>query len=395
MSRAHLIYPLERRIEKELVKISKDEFNSAILFRYYRVRKCQVAMATMLNELNRLRITSEMFQKPFETATREDLEILCAKINDTKDKPDTVNCYWKIIRNLYKWMKGYSKKGDFPPEVAWIRLKNVPYVRVRREDLIPMDTVLHILEFASSLRDRALFQCKLDAGCRIGEILTATVGDVKFNKNGAEIYCDGKTGNDRPIILTWSSRILSDWLNKHPFSNDSKAPLWPRMQRNKMVQLQYSGAYSAFRRCLKLSGTKKKLWPHLLKHISCSFDSELGLPDSFRKFKHHWTEGSKMANVYEHISPSLVPRIQKEQLTLLKKYGYETGMEPRDDEKLVPIQFNKKCHECGYTNTRDSKYCNQCASDLSENMKNVPDKLKEIMENPDKMKKLEMILQLI
>ena len=395
MSRAHLIYPFEKRTEQELEFIRKDKLNGDVITRYYQFRKCHVSKATMLNELTRLKITSEIFQKSFENATRQDLEILCTKINDIKDADDTVNQYWKIIRRLYQWMRGYHKKGDYPPEVAWIRLKKVPYARIKREDLVPMDTIMHILEFAPSIRDKALFQCKLDAGCRIGEILTAKLGEVRFNKNGAEIYCDGKTGDSQPIILTWSTSILKLWLKEHPDKNNPESPLWPRIKGGKIIQLPYTSAYQAFRKCLKRSGTKKKIWPHLLKHISCSFDSELGLPDSFRKYKHHWTEGSKMSKVYEHISPSLVPRIQKEQLTLLQKYGYETGMKPQDDEQLIPTTFSKKCSACNFVNPRDSKYCNQCATKIIEAEEKIPDKLQEIIQNPDKMKKLETILQLI
>lgn len=398
MSRAHLIYPLEKRLNKELERISKDPHNAEILNRYYQVRKCQVAQATILNEMNRLRIMSEMFQKPFESGTKMDIERLCTEINDTRVAADTVNAYWKILRRLFQWMRGCTRRGEFPPEVSWIRLKNVPYARIRKEDLVPMDTVLHILEFAKHIRDKALFQCKLDAGCRIGEILTAKVGEVTFNKNGAEIKCDGKTGDDKPLILTWSTTTLAIWMNQHPFRDDPESPLWPQIHSNTAKQLSYGGALYAFKFCLKKSGTTKKIWPHLLKHISCSFDNELGLPESFRKYKHHWTEGSKMTQVYEHISPTLVPRIQKEQLELMKKYGYGLGMKPQDDEQNNPVQFHKQCHNCNFANPRDSKYCNNCAKLLVDGIENKDDPmilLQKILQDPKKLKKLASVLEAI
>lgn len=359
MSRAELIYPLKERIEKEILKLNEDIHNGEILIRYYKVRSSQLAIATVFNNLNRLRIMSQILQKKFADATKQDIENLVFEIDRMCKSPNTANKYKKILKKFYQWMR--ESEPEYPPEVKWIRMRKVPFVAVSENDLIPFEEALRITECASNLRDKALFQCKLDAGCRIGEILTPRIEEVKFNDGGAIVYSDGKTGY-QPIILTWSAKILAQWLNIHPFRHDPTAPLWPLLDREKPLQLSYAAAYNSFKKCVKKSGCPKRVWPHLFKHISSSYDSEIGLSDSYRKFKHHWTPDSKMAKVYEHLSSSIIPKIQNQTLRLM---GMSLS-ENQDHENEKKITLIRKCRRCDFENSRDSLYCNRCAFPLAE-----------------------------
>lgn len=389
MSRAELIYPLKERIEKEISKIDKDPYNRDVLVRYYKVRSGQHALATVFNNLNRLRIMSEILKKRFEEATKQDIENLVFEVDRKCRKPATANKYWKILKKFYQWLKEFPER-EYPPEVKWIKMKKVPFAAVTEKDLIPYDECIRITEFASHLRDKALFQCKLDAGCRIGEILTPRISEVEFNDNGAIIYTDGKTGR-QPVILTWSAKILSVWINNHPFRQDPDAPLWPLLDRDKPVQLSYAAAYQAFKKSVKKSGCKKRVWPHLFKHVSSSYDSEIGLPESYRKFKHHWTPDSKMPKVYEHLSSSIIPKIQAQTLKLM---GHSAG---KNESEITQnkIELNKKCRRCNFENPRDSIYCNRCGFSLNVIqatgdviLKSKIDLLNKLMEDPEKLEKI-------
>ncbi|MEM4391845.1 MAG: tyrosine-type recombinase/integrase [Candidatus Nitrosotenuis sp.] len=284
MSRAELIYPLEKCMERELAKIEGDPCNSKILTRYYKVRSSQVKIATIIAEFVRLNEMSRILAKKFEDVTVQDIEDLIFKIDSKKNADNTKNKYRKVLKAFYRWMKGCSPR-EYPSEVRWITLKKVPLVTVTPQDLISFDECIRISEFSGNLRDKALIQCKLDAGCRIGEILTPKIGEVEFNENGAIIYTDGKTGN-QPIILTWSAKILAVWLNNHPFKNNPDAPLWPVSSCNKPRYLSYAAARAAFINCTRRAGLKKRIWFHLLKHVSSTEDSAKGMPDS----KVHATE---------------------------------------------------------------------------------------------------------
>lgn len=392
MSRAETIYPLKNKIEKEISKIRAD-INSEILTRYYRVRSGQVALATIFNELNRLRLMSIILGKRFEDATIQDIENLVFEVDKRCKSPSTANRYWKILKRFYQWMRGYSR-GEYPPEVKWIKMKKVPLVAVTEKDLIPYDECIRITEFASNLRDKALFQCKLDAGCRIGEILTVRMDEVEFNDSGAVLQSDGKTGKS-PLILTWSARILATWINIHPFRHDPAAPLWPLLDREKPAQMSYAAAYRAFKKFVKKSGCKKRVWPHLFKHVSSSYDSEIGLPESYRKFKHHWTPSSKMTGVYEHLSSSIIPKIQFQTLKLM---GQSTGKKETEMTQNK-IELSKKCRRCTFENPRDSMYCNRCGFSLDVIqatgdviLKSKIDLLNKLMEDPEKLDRLLVLI---
>lgn len=356
--------------------------------RYYKVRTSQVQIATVLADFIRINTLSKMLGKKFEDATVQDIEDLIFKIDQRKNKDNTKNKFRKTLKAFYRWMRSYPK-GDYPLEVKWITLKKIPLVTVRSEDLISYEECLKITEFATNLRDKALFQCLLDAGCRIGEILTVKIGEVEFNDSGAILYSEGKTGNE-PCILTWSARILGVWLNNHPFRNDKDAPLWPHLESAKPQQLSYAAVRKVFSDCVKKSGIQKRIWLHLVKHISSTEDANKGMPDSFRRYKHHWTPDSRMPQVYEHLSKSIIHRIQNE---TWKRVVGKSDNQSKEIEK--PVILLKSCRRCNYENPRDSMYCNRCGFALKENqatgevvVKAKIALLNKMMEDPEKLDKL-------
>jgi site-specific recombinase XerD len=359
MSRAELIYPLRKTLDGQLEKLSADPYNKDVLLRYYKVRCSQASLATVLGEFIRLNMMSRMLNKKFEDAAIQDIEDLVFKIDQKPNAPNTKNKCFKILRCFYRWLRGYSKR-EFPPEVKWIELKKVPHINVKEEDLISYQECIAISEFADNPRDKAWMQCILDAGCRIGEMLTPKISEVHLSDAGAVLYSDGKTGY-QPLILTWSATTLAQWLNVHPFKNDPQAPVFCLLNRDQAAQLSYSAAVRAFKKCVRRAGQKKRIWLHLLKHVSCTEDSAKGMPDSFRRYKHHWSPNSRMPEVYEHLSKSIIPEIQND--TWKRLGGVDKAIATN---KSAEIELTRKCRRCEYENPRDSKFCNRCGIMLDE-----------------------------
>lgn len=390
VSRAELIYPIQRYLKRELSRIENDGFNRDILLRYYKVRTSQVQPMSVLNELIRLNMMSKMVGKKFEDCTIQDIEDLVFTIDGLRNKDNTKNKYRKVLRAFFKWLRGCSGR-DYPPEVRWITLKKVPYVTVTAEDLLPFEECVRISELADNIRDRALIQCLLDAGCRIGEILTPKISEVEFNDLGAVVQSDGKTGK-APLILTWSAKALAVWMNVHPFRDSPDAPLWTSLGSQRPSQISYAAAYQVFRKCVKKSGISKRVWPHLFKHVSSSYDSEIGLPDSYRKFKHHWTPSSRMTQVYEHLSKSVISKIQIQSMKLMNQDVDESKIQ-KPPEK---IELHKRCRRCNFDNMRDAAYCNRCAFPLNDSdvmemslkRSGLETLLKKVKEDPEKLEKL-------
>src|SRR5881397_3482412 len=168
MTRADQIYPLDRCIQRELRIAEHDQFNRDVILRYYKVRSCEMTKASMLLYLVRINRMSSLLLKRFEEANIEDIENLVFTIAQLSLSESTKNRMRKILKVFYRWLRK-CPRGQFPPEVAWITTKKSALVTVKPEDLLPFDECVKITEFATNLRDKALFQCQLDAGCRIGE----------------------------------------------------------------------------------------------------------------------------------------------------------------------------------------------------------------------------------
>lgn len=383
---------MERQLKKQLSEINKDRHNKEILTRYYKVRSTEVSLATLWSTLYRLRVMSMMLGKKFEEAMQKDIEELHFQICKRWNHPNTRNKFRKNLKAFYQWLEG-TPPGEYPSRVKWIRTEKVPLVTVTEDDLIPHADALRICECADNLRDKCLFSSKLDAGCRIGEILTVKVGEVKMTDSGAVLKSDGKTGR-QPLILTWSTPYLTQWLNNHPFKEIPNAPLFCDLTTERPRQLQYAGAHKAFKHAVKRAGIKKRVWFHLFKHISSTEDAANGMPESFRKYKHHWSPNSKMDAVYEHLSQSIIPRIQQE---TWKHIGITSKIAPADlQEQRTKQELVKICDRCKFENPSGSKYCNRCG--FSTNRTEASQKaaaheildsfLSKLAKNPRKLSKL-------
>ncbi len=274
MSRAHLIYPLQNSRARELEKIEADPYNRTVLSNYFKIRETQVEITTVIAEFARLNSMSRMLGKGFTVATRKDIIDLNSKIERLEICTNTKNKCRKVLKAFFRWLKGFPK-GSFPPIVRDITLKKIPITSVRAKDLLSVQEIVQISEKSVDPRLKALIQNKVDGACRIGELLTSTIGEVEFTKYGAEINCDGKTGDQEPIILSWSAPTLAQWLNVHPFRDNPESPIYPAQPYSSPKYWQYSAARSAFLKCVKKAGvSKKRIWFHLLKHIGCTEDAK-------------------------------------------------------------------------------------------------------------------------
>lgn len=73
---------------------------------------------------------------------------------------------------------------------------------------------------AQNERDKALVTVIFEDALRLGELLTMSVGSVKFSKDYCIITVNGKTGI-KPIPLVVSTKPLLEWLEKHPRNKDA------------------------------------------------------------------------------------------------------------------------------------------------------------------------------
>ena len=115
------------------------------------------------------------------------------------------------------------------PEKEEKLFENIKIKRVKNklpvERLLSRSDIEKLVTACDTQRDRALIMLLWDSGARINEILSRNIGHIEFDRYGAVILVDGKTGQRR-LRLTACVGDLQNWINVHPMKNNPDAPLF-------------------------------------------------------------------------------------------------------------------------------------------------------------------------
>jgi len=290
---------------------------------------------------------------------KKDIDELVFKIMDTyanERGQETWSSFdlKKVLKMFFRWYKLGSREhkevGD-PPETKHVRIKPVRD-SLAREDLITESDLTRLLHACGeNARDRAFIDCHAEAGTRPGEILNLQLKHVTFDKYGAIIRVDGKTGT-RNIRLIRSVPNLANWCNVHPFKDNSEAPLWILLKKEKFGKpFSYAAASKMLRiRCKKAEISKKinlKLFRHTEATNSAKFMTEAQL-----KKRHGWSSISRMPARYVHLIDADVEQAIFEHYGIKKSQG-------KDELKLPKI-----CQICEVPNAPESTICSKCGKPL-------------------------------
>ncbi len=185
--------------------------------------------ATILRNVQRLKITAAVADKPFDDMEKSDVKGLIAWVMDQDYTEETVDTYKTVIKAFWGWLTD-ADGDETPEEVEWIELSNsggngdtLP------KDLLTKDDINAQMAAAKNPRDKALIAMLYETGARIGELIDLTVGDIEDRRHGKKVVIDGKTGARR-LPLVESVPHLNNWLNKHP-NPEKDAPLWCKIQQ--------------------------------------------------------------------------------------------------------------------------------------------------------------------
>jgi len=305
-----------------------------------------------LHILNKIAEKMKETNLAFTDANKDDIVKLVGWVERREISDWTKHDYKVTFKKFYKWLKGDGETT--PVEVRWIKAtkrKN----NTLPDELLSEEDIEKLLEATRHPRDRALISVLYESGCRIGELLTLRIKHIKFNKHGARLIVNGKTGMRRIIIIA-SSPDLAAWLNVHPFKSDPNSPLWVGIGTgNRDKPLKYPSARKMLRVTAKRAGVVKKVNPHLLRHSRATFLAKHLTEAQLCEYL-GWVQGSKMASTYVHLSGRDVDG------ALLKLYGFEDDVDVSDDDRLAPV----RCPRCKELNSSGSRYCVRCSLPLDE-----------------------------
>lgn len=114
----------------------------------------------------------------------------------------------------------------------------------------------------------------------------------------------------------------------------------------------YAAYLKYLREAAARAGIRKKVVPYTFRHSAATRDAKLGFNEVMLCKKYGWTIGSKMPQIYLHLSSSdLFAQIAQ-------TYGGEAAEKPR------PQTLN--CFRCGRGNHPSQKLCGWCGSPLHD-----------------------------
>ncbi len=348
------IHDYKKRLEKVEQRIrnsSISERNKKIIFDYERQMFIkEFSTARIERCLSIVGMIGEKFKKDLDRLEKDDIEVFLEWVQ-RKDITDWTRYTYKQVFKTFLKKIGQDNLANL---IVSKRVRNkIPDIFTRQEILKMIGSARHPI-------DKALIAALYETGCRIGEMASLQIKNVHFDTYGAILIVNGKTGMRR-LRTIFSAPYLSAWLELHPRKLDPNAPFWIRFGKNgkssgleedACEQLMYPALTMRIKRIAKRAGIKKRVYNHLFRHTSATEKSEILTTAQMCEY-YGWTQGSKMTQIYVHLSGRNLDD------TLLKSYGI-IKENTHKEKDLAPIQ----CPRCGTINGATGKFCYKCGAAL-------------------------------
>lgn len=208
------IHNYKRRLERTIENIKKSnisEENKATIKRFHDICMSEgMSLSKMERYLFDLSKFAIMLNKDLMQATKDEILGIVTGIEKREWSPHTKQSFKVMIKKFYKSVEGFEN-GVYPERVRAIKTNLKECNKKRPSDLLTETDVRRMIECAANLRDKTLIAILYESGCRIGEIGHLQIRDVVFDRYGAVLSVNGKTGSRRVRIIT-SSPYLQEIL---------------------------------------------------------------------------------------------------------------------------------------------------------------------------------------
>jgi site-specific recombinase XerD len=351
------IHNYKRRLERIINQVSKSnlsEENKKLIMQFH--DNCfteSLSLSKIERYLYDLFHYAIMLNKNLMDATREDIKSIVAEIEKKEWSPHTKHAFKVMIRKFYKSMEGIDEKGVYPERVKWLH-SNVKNNQLKSsEELITESDVKKMISFSLNCRDKALISTLYESGCRISELGLIKFKDVVFDQYGAVMNVTGKTG-PRRVRLVISAPYLQDYINKHWDNQNINGFIWTKLTGDRSL-LGYSRLTELIKRTAERAGIKKRIHAHLFRHSRATFLANK-LTEAQMKQYLGWTQSSKMAAVYVHMSG------RDTEDAILSMNGLKLQEKENQIEELKP----KLCVRCNKQRATTERFCPECGLILDE-----------------------------
>jgi integrase/recombinase XerD len=182
-------------------------------------------------------------------------------LNDKKLNPKSVGCAAAALRFLYK----VTLKREWPVEE--IPLPKKPF---KLPVILSREEVAHFLDCIGNLKHRTILMTAYAGGLRISEVTHLKVGDIDSKRMTLRVD-QGKGNKDRYVMLSPQLlEVLRHWWRV------ARPDAWLFPGNIPGEPISTSSVQAACQKALRMSGIRKPLTPHSLRHAFASHLLEAG-----------------------------------------------------------------------------------------------------------------------
>ena len=326
------------------------------------------------------------------------------KVEDPEQKWITTwNDYLWRIKIFYRWYyntKILTTNNNIFDSQNWVTpdFLKIPKKKTKRlspyseTEIWEKDELQLIIKYESNKRNKAILALLWDLNARNHEVILLRIKNIRIKEKygEGEVPYEAKTGSG-PILLTLSFPYVRDWLNEHPFRNESNARLICNTENGKplLPGMVYDTMYLLKKRIIRLVASeeikdikekekllyllKTKKWnPYCIRHSSITSDSDY-LPEYALKKKVRWSMNSRQGSRYikNRMGNDLKEKILEQNGIIL-------------DTSKVKRSTVIDCPRCALINQLENKFCSKCSYPLKPE---AYEELKEKEENEMKRMK--------
>jgi len=147
------------------------------------------------------------------------------------------NYYLRLLSVFFRWLFNSNSNSNRDREADDHDWETPPFMKIKNKkplrdspyginDIWELNDLLTIVSYEPELRNQAIITLLWDLDARSHEIAALRIKDIILDEQYGEgnIPSNTKTGGG-PILLRSSFTYVRDWINKHPFKNESNARL--------------------------------------------------------------------------------------------------------------------------------------------------------------------------
>lgn len=256
----------------------------------------------------RLRQVASILGDKFLTPTEEDLRKALAtmvdgKIGHTqtstgKYSESAIQAFKTAMKSFYAWHLGQDNAI-----IRWIRIGSRKNRGRKPVEPLSESAVWTLASVAANQRDRTLIWLLYDSGCRVGELLTLEMQDVKFDSHGMMLSVSGKTGWRQVRVVGASVDEMKKWIEQYPLEKKPTGSwVFPVLKgTTRGVHMQETNVRGILKKACNKCGIAYRVYAHLFRHTRATLLAQNVAQAPLSK-QMGWTQGSTMAKVYIHLS---------------------------------------------------------------------------------------------